>query len=186
MLIPKPWSRVNDQFIRSNQVDATPVLHDITHALVPPGIPNSSDVYCLEVYQHVALDIVTETVFNYPYPYISEKTYRPIVNQRMFVIVGAAGTLATLQRHGFETWSDIINEDYDAVQDPEQRFLAVVDAVTEFCQLPLKDIQHYMQHNQARFEHNYQLLLNLETVCLQQVQAQISRNLVKQKLQSSL
>jgi hypothetical protein len=186
MLVPNPWSRVNDQFVRSNQIDATPAQQAVSHPRVPPGVPRSAQVYQLDVYQHVALDIVAETVFNYPYPYISEKTYRPIVNQRMFVIVGAAGTLATLQRHGFETWGDIINEGYDAVQDPEQRFLAVVDAITEFCQLPLKDIQHYMRHNQARFEHNYQLLLNLETVCLQQVQAQISRNLVKQKLQSSL
>lgn len=186
MLVPKPWSRVNDRFVRSNSVDATPVAQSITHDMIPPFQPRAGDVYQLEIYQHVALDIVAETVFNYPYVYISEKTYRPIVNRRMFVIAGVAGTLSTLHSYGFYTWGDIIDEGYDAVQDPEQRLLTLVAAVRAFCNLPLSYVQEFMTKNQDRFEHNYQQLKNLESQCLAQLQHQIGRNLVKQKLKSNL
>ena len=186
MLVPKPWSRVNDRFVRSAAVDATPTTESITHDLIPPFEPRAGDVYQLEIYQQVALDIVAETVFNYPYVYISEKTYRPMMNRRMFVIAGAPGTLSTLHSYGFQTWGDIINEDYDTVQDPEQRLLVLVAAVREFCNLPLCQIQEFMIQHQDRFEHNYQQLVTLEQQCLAQVQHQIGRNLVKQKLKSSL
>lgn len=186
MLVPKPWSRVNDRFVRSDKINATPVTDSVTHPLIPPFEPRAADVYQLEIYQQVALDIVAETVFNYPYVYISEKTYRPMVNRRMFVIAGAPGTLATLRSYGFCTWSDIIDESYDTVQDPEQRLLAVVQSIRQFCSLPLHQVQQYMIDHQDQFEHNYQQLQGLEQQCLRQVQHQIGRNLVKQKLKSSL
>ena len=131
--------------------------------LIPILQVANSTQYRAEFYSKIALDIVTETVFNYPYPYISEKTLRPIACKRMFIIVGATNTLATLKTYGFKTWSDLIDESYDSIADPEERFLSVVKSVNNFCKLPLADVKQFLLNNQDRLDHNFQVLQSLKT-----------------------
>lgn len=114
-----------------------------------------------DFYRKIALDLVSETVFDYPYPYISEKTLRPIANQRMFVIMGAAGTLSALKDRGFKTWHDTIDESYDGITDPCKRFKAIISVVREFCSRDINDIKQYLRDNQDRLDHNLTTLRNL-------------------------
>lgn len=166
-----PWSRVNDQWVRTSRVNAQPTDTTIQHPLIN-GQPNDSgSKYFADFYKHIALDIVTETVFHYPFPYISEKTIRPFVCKRMFIILGPANTLKTLHDQGFETFGDFINEEYDAVQDPEERFLSVVQEIERFCQRDLNEIKQYYLDNQKKFEHNFNRLPELRNEELEQLRS---------------
>lgn len=107
------------------------------------------------------MDVVTETVFDYPYPAITSKTLRPIACKRLFVIVGPPGILELLHRKGFITFGDYIDESYDSVQNPEDRLLAVTRTVDDFCKRDLSSIKQWMQQNLYRFEHNFTVLKNL-------------------------
>lgn len=180
ILLPQPWSRVNDRFIHTDRVNATPVDREITHPLIPPYRADQPDVYGMQIYQQVAMDVVTETVYNYPYPYFSEKTYRPMINRRMFVLLAPQGVLAQLHTLGFETWGDLVDQSYDQIADPEDRLLAVVSAVEQFCALPLSQIQHYMQQNQWKFDHNYHVVRELAQKTLCSVRTQLDRYLPSQ------
>lgn len=154
-----PWTRVNDSWMTSDAIDASLVTKSVTdHRLY--GRPGSIDPQPA-FYEHFACDIVTETVLNYPYPYITEKTLRPIATKRMFIILGAPGILELLHSKGFETFGDLIDESYDQIQDPEQRFLAVITEVEKFCALPLEQIKTYLHSNHQRFQHNFDVLKNL-------------------------
>lgn len=75
-------------------------------------------------YNKVFLDVVTETQFHSPNIKISEKTLRPLLTMTPFLLFAAAGTLAHLRRHGFETFSDFWDESYDNELDPHLRFLS--------------------------------------------------------------
>jgi len=170
ILVPSPWTRVNDKFIYNDSIDATPVLTDVLHKLVATPPNNVQDRYNCDFYKNIALDIVTETVFDYPYPCITEKTIRPLANKRMFIIVGAANILQLLRSKGFETFSDVINETYDTINDPVDRFNSVVNSINTFLDRPINDIKEYYIKNQDRFEHNFQLVsrleeIELETIC---------------------
>jgi len=164
-----PFTRVNDSFVQTDRVDATPVLQDVSHPLITTGPSAGANTthYSADFYKKIALDIVTETVFNYPYPRICEKTLRPINCKRMFIIVGPAHSLKLLQSRGIMTFGDIINESYDTIENPEERFLSVVDAIDQFCKLDLDKIKNYYRNNRWKFDHNWQTMKNLLQVELQ-------------------
>jgi hypothetical protein len=81
------------------------------------------------LYQSCFLQVVTETVYNYPVTFFSEKTAKPFLNKRPFVILGPVGSLLALQELGFKTFSDFWSEEYDKITDIESRMLAVVDII---------------------------------------------------------
>jgi len=157
----EPITRIDDKFVVNSDIDCTPVESWYSHPIIS-GRPNSTR-YRADFYKKIALDIVTETVFNYPYPYISEKTLRPIACKRMFIIIGAVNTLALLKDHGFQSWHDIIDEEYDQITDPEKRFFAVTNSIKNFCELPLDTIKEFLHNNQDRLNHNFEVLQNLQS-----------------------
>jgi hypothetical protein len=135
----------------------------------------SSDTYCdanrfqLDFYQHIAVDIVTESVYNYPYPFISEKTLRPISCKRMFILVGAPNTLKLLHNKGFKTFGNVINESYDLEQDPIKRWHLVCKSIQQFVTQPIEEIQLIVKQHQAVLEHNYNTLVDLEKTELEHI-----------------
>lgn len=160
-IAPVPWSRYNDDFIQDQRITAQAPDQDISHPLISISRPNIATRHQADFYQHFAADIVTESVFDYPYPYITEKTLRPIACKRMFFMVGAAGTLALLRDLGFQTFDDIMDHAYDSITDASTRFLAVMAAVEQFCTIPLPEVKQYMLDNQSRFQHNFDVLQTL-------------------------
>jgi hypothetical protein len=101
------------------------------------------------------VNVVVETVFQYPYPYISEKTFRPILHKRPFILIGAAHTLQYLKSLGFKTFQDFWNEDYDAVQDASQRMLLVVDVINKISFLTVAQLQELCYNMREILEHNF-------------------------------
>lgn len=157
-----PITRINDEFDHRGIIDATPVNFDVYHPTVK-GMPNESRYrYQADFYQQIACDIVVETVFDYPYPYITEKTFRSLACKRMFVLVAPSGCLLLLKKLGFQTFEDIIDESYDSIKDAHDRYNCVIDAVKRFCQLPLDEVKTYMAKHSDKFEHNFQTLISME------------------------
>ena len=141
-----PWSRVNDNWVNTSRIDASPVRQTFRHPLIPQvnsAYDMNTNTYGSDYYSTIALDIVAEGVYHYPHVFISEKTIRPIASKRMFIILGASNILHELHKKGFETFGDFINESYDAVTDPEERFLLVVKEIENFCARDLEEIKQY-------------------------------------------
>jgi hypothetical protein len=174
LLIPSPLTRVNDFFSRDASIDASPVLAPKKTPIVQ-SLPNSLKTrYQADFYQQIACDLVVETVFDYPYPYISEKTLRPIACKRMFIVLGPSGLLSLLHAKGFTTFNDIIDESYDNVLDPTERFKLVITEVRKFCDLSPKDIRQYLKKNQQKIDSNFYTLINLQQRELQDLTSQLN------------
>ena len=120
-------------------------------------------------YKHIGVDIVTETVYNYPYPYITEKTLRPIACKRLFIVIGVPGTLALLQSKGFKTFSDVIDESYDTIQDPHERFYQLQKTIKDFVSQPIANIIDCVKSKTLVLEHNFEVLKSLETIELRKL-----------------
>lgn len=112
----------------------------------------------VDFYNKIAIDIVTETCFHYPTPYLSEKTMRPIRQRRMFLIVGAPGVLKLLKRHGFKTFSPFIDEAYDCIDDPHARINAISNEIERLCNMPIETVKEQMLLYQDVIEHNFKHL----------------------------
>ena len=164
-----PFTRVHDLFVKNQQIDAFPNRVNICHPLISNGPNSVSSRYQAEFYQHAACDFVVETVLDYPYPYVSEKTLRPIACKRMFIILGPVGILKLLHNKGFETFGDFVNESYDAIQDSSDRFFAVNEQIHQFCDRPLEEIVQYLHNNQPKFDHNFNTLKTLQQQELKEI-----------------
>tara|TARA_S200000501_G_scaffold361686_1_gene390263 strand:- start:39 stop:578 length:540 start_codon:yes stop_codon:yes gene_type:complete len=170
-----PLTRVNDKLKLKNG-DSNPVTDDVLSPHIP-GIKNNDldytqqkrSRYQSDFYKYYGLDIVTETVFNYPYPFITEKTLRPIVSKRPFIIVGSSGTLTVLKSKGFQTFSHIIDESYDEILDYSDRFDSVTASIKEFVTQPIEKIRQDVASVIHTLEHNFQNYLVLEDIEISQL-----------------
>lgn len=168
-----PVTRVNDLFVQDDLIDATPVLAPKKSSIVQFA-PNSVETqYQADFYQKIACDLVVETVFDYPYPYLTEKTLRPIACKRMFMVLGPCGILKLLKAKGFLTFDDMIDESYDETENPTHRFLKVIGEAKKFCDRPLSEIVQYLKNNQYRLEQNFYVLMNLQQQELQDLKLQL-------------
>ena len=95
-------------------------------------------------YKKFAIDIVTESTFDFPYPYFTEKTLRPLASKRMFIMIGPCGLLARLRKQGFRTFDPFINESYDLIKDPGDRMSAVLEEIDRLCSISLDDVKEKM------------------------------------------
>lgn len=86
-------------------------------------------------YETTILSVVTETTWNQKEIFISEKTFKAIANGHPFIIVGPAGFLKKLRELGFKTFTGVLNEYYDEVEDHNSRLAAVADEIQRLCNL---------------------------------------------------
>lgn len=168
-----PWNRVNDQWL-SPDINAKPISYDYKNQLINNTSHSvSRDRFQPDFYKSFALDIVAETVYNYPYPYVSEKTLRPIACKRMFIVVGAPNVLALLRKKGFRTFSEVIDESYDSIADPIKRWYAVCASISAFTQHSLQKIKEILESQKDTLEHNFLTLQNLEAQELSLLEKQL-------------
>jgi len=115
-----------------------------------------------EFYKDIGIDIVAETVFDYPVPKITEKIFRPIINKKMFIVLGPANTLSYIKSFGLKTFNNFINEDYDNIENPIERFNFVTSEIKRICSLDLQDINKAINDNRDIIEHNFRTLTSIE------------------------
>lgn len=111
-------------------------------------------------YHLTFLDVVTETLFDIPHVFISEKTLRPLITETPFVVFGAAGTLAHLRSFGFKTFDKFWDESYDNEQDPHLRFLSCCRTIEYVAGLSLNDLKSCYLDMYNILQHNRKVLID--------------------------
>ena len=146
-----------------------PISEDVISPHIPGKSNDSNSRYQANFYKQFGLDIVTETVFNYPYPFITEKTLRPITSKRPFIVLGAKGVLQLLHSKGFLTFDSIIDESYDLIDDYSDRFDNVCESVKQFVTQPLEKIRKDVDGISTILEHNFQQYKMLEDIEISEI-----------------
>lgn len=157
-----PVTRINDDFISNPDKfkDLFGFKENFTDSIVE-GLPNIDFRFQADFYKKIAVDIVAETAFNYPYPFITEKTYRSIASLRPFIILGPGGILDFIRKIGFKTFPSIIDESYDEVTDSEERFFSVCNSIKKFVSKPMDNIHHDLYQIKDDLIYNQLHLKNL-------------------------
>ena len=119
-------------------------------------VEDNDDIFDTQtaIQQSAFLQVVTETIFEYPHNSYSEKTWRPIVNLRPFVIVGVPGSLDNLKDLGFKTFNKWWNESYDNLVDSIDRLLAIVDIIEYIANKPTHKLQKFLIDMHPVLMHN--------------------------------
>jgi hypothetical protein len=77
--------------------------------------------------------LVTETVFEYPYSFRTEKTWKPIAMGHPCVFAANAGYYRDFHNLGFRTWGDLIDESFDQIDNVQDRIVRISQVVKDLC-----------------------------------------------------
>jgi hypothetical protein len=175
LLTTVPATRINDLFVKSGStLNFSPVSCAFKDPLIE-GRPNLDHRFYAEFYKKIAVDIVVETAMDYPYNFMTEKTYRPIASGRPFIIVGPYHSLFFLRSLGFLTFPSIIDESYDEILDPEQRFNAACVSIKNFVDRPIDRVIEDVSSIKDVLEKNRICLQNLFVNELEKFKEQIKK-----------
>jgi hypothetical protein len=140
-------------FLEPGTTDADTVTYS-GHIVKFHGLemPASSVLPVESVYNQSAYSIVAETAYDPDSPvFYTEKTVKPILARRLFVVFTAKNFLAGLRRVGFQTFDSIIDESYDTIDDDQERWLAAFRQIEYLCTqdqaVILEKIRHIADHN---------------------------------------
>jgi len=111
-------------------------------------------------YKDAYWHVVAETHFASWTAFLTEKTFKPILNLQPFIILGPPGSLLLLKEMGYKTFGKWINEDYDRVVNDEKRMYYVFKLVWQLTQLTHEQHQKLMFEMGPVLQHNQKLLLS--------------------------
>lgn len=129
-------------------------------SMLPPSIQHSHVV--IDRISNSFLNVVTETRFSSPMQNISEKTIKPILAGRPFIVLAPPFHLKMLHELGFKTFDKWWNEDYDTIEDHNLRFEKIYNLIIEIINKPDKELQNILLDMQEILIHNYNNLSKLE------------------------
>jgi hypothetical protein len=105
-------------------------------------------------YDNTSFSVAVETTITSP-TVISEKTFKPLAYYHPFVLWGSPYILQYIKDLGFETFSHLFDESYDAILNNKQRLDAVCSIVSEV--LPKHKTMFLDKQTQDILKHNHNL-----------------------------
>ena len=172
--------KLYDSLIKSNVLDSS--LYTFTLADVPVRLPQKYELPGIipeeyprwgldqEIYELPYVDtvcsIVSETNDTNDEIFMTEKIWKAIMAQHVFIVHGNYLYLQKLKEMGFKTFTNFFDESYDLERDPNKR----IDKIVALCQHlkdPSKELKHghkkwqdlYLQTKSLR-QHNYDTMFN--------------------------
>lgn len=107
----------------------------------------------MDLYLDSWLEIVPETLYRDGF-FITEKTTKPIVTKTPFLVVSTCRYLEYLQRFGFKTFGNLIDERYDQEHRIEDRVKAMLvqlqDIIANGTESFYRECLPILKHNQSR------------------------------------
>jgi hypothetical protein len=115
-----------------------------------------SQIIPINVYNQTAYSVVAETCFHDNFAFFTEKTSKPIIAKRLFVMFAGRGYLANLRKLRFRTFDGIIDESYDSESDALVRWR---QAWEQMCWLADQPQEQILEQIRPIVEHNFAIMM---------------------------
>jgi hypothetical protein len=106
-------------------------------------------------YRDTYFSLVTETVFNYPYSFRTEKIWKPIAVGHPFIAVANRGFYRDIRNLGFQTFGHVVDESFDLLDNSQDRIERIAQVVEDLCQHDLasfyKECYNVCKYNQELY-----------------------------------
>ena len=99
--------------------------------------------------------VVTETIFDYPHTFRTEKIWKPMIMCHPFVAAANRGYYRDLHSAGFQTFGHLIDETFDMIDAPQDRADRIVDTVADIC---YNGAASFLEAAESVCKYNYQQL----------------------------
>jgi hypothetical protein len=158
MRLTVPFSRINEELsvCRETKILHTQYSKELAQSIKSEqilGTPNDPETFLRPYFlQQSLVYIVTETVGNYPYPFLTEKTWKAMTSSMPFMVLGAKHSLKFLKECGFKTFNDFWDESYDQVDSVYERCSIIVN---NLLMLKNQDWSQLLLRMQPIIEYNF-------------------------------
>lgn len=116
-------------------------------------------------YLDTYFSLVTETVFDYPHSFRTEKIWKPIAIGHPFIAVANYGYYRDLHQLGFKTFGHVIDESFDLIENNQDRLERIAQVVEDLCQ---QDLAVFVKECYNVCKYNQQHLVNLRLTVRQE------------------
>jgi len=137
----------------------------IIDSLLPlPGFDDSPEVLMIppSIGRECYTSIVTDTFFTGKHLFFSEKVFCSMLFKHIIFYLGPAHSLKYLRSVGFKTFSHIIDESYDTIENDSRRVVALAKSMIDFLSKPIEEIHKIYFENLELLEHNQNLVNSLD------------------------
>ena len=136
-----------------------------TNAPLSSSMPFKDIISTLpEVYSNAVFDLALETYQEREHEYLTEKTFKPMLNMMPVLIWGTPGINTTaLNRLGFKTYEDWFDLSFDTEPNTEKRIKLLINEIIRICDILNEsgNLLEWQRKNIEVLEHNRDLILNL-------------------------
>lgn len=112
-----------------------------------------------QLYIDTYFSVITETNFELPYNYCTEKIYKPILMGHPFIAVANYKFYQHLNDRGYKTFNGLIDESFDLIENNDDRLLAIANSIEQLCLTNLDDFlikaKPICEHNRLNFFREY-------------------------------
>tara|TARA_R110000782_G_scaffold121377_2_gene212411 strand:+ start:1643 stop:2848 length:1206 start_codon:yes stop_codon:yes gene_type:complete len=119
---------------------------------------NNHKLINTDFYTNAYWNIVVETHFKQQTIFLTEKTFKPILNMQPFILVGNPYSIKMLKQLGYKTFGDFISEDYDEIVNPTDRMRELLTVFYSIASRSDKDqknmielMKEILEYNQSHF-----------------------------------
>ena len=140
-----------------------PAEYELPWAQNYPATGMDQDIF-EKPYNESKYSLVSETNDTDNEIFMTEKIWKPIMAQHVFVVHGNYLYLQKLRDLGFRTFNAYFDESYDLVRDPHARIEKIADTCRDLLSLNWRDI--YLQTKDIR-QHNLDIFFNREKLSLE-------------------
>lgn len=111
-------------------------------------------------YLNSCIHLVTESSFIQNELFLTEKILKPILNYQPFIVMGSFNYIKELKRIGFKTFSEFWDEGYDEIEDPKDRYFAVMKIVLELNSKSIEELNEIYQKTKNICIYNREVIKN--------------------------
>jgi hypothetical protein len=140
-----------------------PAEYELPWAQNYPGYGKDQDIY-EKPYNDTKYSLVSETNDTNNEVFMTEKIWKPIIAQQVFIVHGNYLYLQKLREIGFKTFSNHFDESYDLERNKDKRIDNIVNTCRDLLARNWQDI--YLQTQSLR-KHNHDLFFNKEKLSLE-------------------
>ena len=111
-------------------------------------------------YVDTYFSMVTETVFKYPYSFRTEKIWKPIAMGHPWICAANRGYYKDMKNLGFQTFSSIIDESFDSIDNDQERMSRIAKVTQDLCK---SDLVAFLEAARPVCKYNQQHLAEMRT-----------------------
>jgi len=111
-----------------------------------------------EAYIDTYFSVVTETVFDYPYSFRTEKIWKPMAMAHPWIAVANQGYYRDLHNLGFRSFGHLIDETFDQIENSQDRIARIAAVIEDLCR---QDLAGFLTASEDTCKYNQQHLAHM-------------------------